>query len=381
MNRISEKIEELKKEGLFRRLKTAVKTSSARVDFGSGELINFSTNDYLGLSGNKRVIERAKQFADQYGAGARASRLIAGTTKAHTDLEVEIAGFKKTDAAVVFPSGYMANLGLINSLVQKDDVLIIDRLNHASIIDACRMNPARLFVYHHKDTEMLEKILKRCGRYRSRFIITDTIFSMDGDMAPLKGVAELADKYDAYIIADEAHASGIFGADGTGICEYLEVGGGRVFAMGTLSKAIGSQGGFVAGPEELADYLINSARPFIYTTGLAPACCGAAIESLRIIKENSKPRENLLKNAGYLREKLKKIGFDTLDSCSQIIPVLTKDLSLTVGLSAKLFEKGVYVPPIRPPTVPEGMCRLRISLSAEHSLEDIDYLLGCLSAC
>lgn len=375
---LENKLDELKSKGLLRLLKEIDNKSSTEIIFGGRKYINFSSNNYLGLSSDSRIKKKAAEGIDMFGVGSGSSRLVAGSLKAHHILERVLAGFKQKERALVFPAGYMANIGLVCSLAGKGDAVIMDRLNHASIIDAAKLSGARIFVYPHKDMDALEKALKRTGSYSSRLLITDSLFSMDGDMAPLEDISVLTEKYGASLMVDEAHATGVFGRNGRGVAEYLGIEDRLEFSMGTLSKALGCQGGFVAGKGELISYLINTARSFIYTTGLAPSICWAACEAIRIIEEEPQRREGLLKKSEHLRKKLKENGFNTLDSCSQIIPVLTGDIKTTITISDKLMVKGIFVPPIRPPTVPEGMCRLRISLSSEHTYEQIDHLIGSI---
>ncbi len=284
----------------------------------------------------------------------------------HEQLESKIAQFKGREAAIVFPTGYMANVGAITSLVDENDTIIIDRLNHASIIDACRLAKAKLQVYGHRDIVALETILKRSAKFAKRLIVTDSLFSMDGDIAPLPEIINLAKEYNAITMIDEAHATGVIGARGKGLEEHFNLVGKVDIVMGTLSKALGSLGGFVAGSQPLIDYLRNKARSFIYTTALPPASCAAALAAFEIICGDDSLLASLKRN-----EKLLKAE-------TPIIPIITHDAEMTMTLARQLFEKGLFVSGIRPPTVPEGESRLRITVTAQHSKEEIECLVSSL---
>jgi 8-amino-7-oxononanoate synthase len=331
-------------------------------------ILNFSTNNYLSLSEDPRVRSAAAEAAQKYGAGGTSSRLIAGTTDLHAELETALASFKRTEAALVYPSGFQTNIGVISALLGEGDCVIMDKLNHASLWDAAKLSKARVFVYEHRDMDSLDKVLARTKEYKKKLVVTDSLFSMDGDLAQLDDIAALANQYGCWTMTDEAHSTGIFSENGK-----IDI------IMGTLSKALGSQGGFVCGSKDLIEFLVNKSRSFIYTTALAPACAGAALESIKIIREEPGRGKSLLERSAALRAKLKAKGFDTLDSESQIIPVMTGDVAATLALSDKLLSKGIFVPAIRPPTVPEGKCRLRVSLTYSHTEEDIDKLLTGLS--
>ena len=361
---INKELKFLKNSLLYRSLRTISKTNGRFIEIDGKEYINFCSNNYLGLANHPKVIEAAQAACKEFGAGSGASRLISGNTVLHEELERKLASFKGRKAAIVFPTGYMANLGIITSLVDEKDTIIIDRLNHASIIDACRLSKAKLQVYPHKDMQTLEKILKRSVKFKKRLIITDSIFSMDGDIAPLPQIVKLAKEYKAITMIDEAHATGVLGTRGKGLEEHFGIEGQVDIVMGTLSKAIGSLGGFVAGSHELVDYLRNKARSFIYTTALPPSACAAAIAALEIIEEQPELRERLWENVKILKAK----------PASPIIPILIGDLGKTMEISAKLFERGIFLSGIRPPTVPEGECRLRLTVMAIHTQEDLDCL-------
>jgi len=363
---LEEQLKQLKEAGLYRSLKTITKTNGRFIEIDGKEYINFCSNDYLGLSHHPKVIEAAQAACKEFGAGSGASRLISGNTILHEELERKIARFKGREAAIVFPTGYMANLGVITSLVGEGDTIIIDRLNHASIIDACRLSRAKLQVYPHKDMAALEKILQRSTKFKKRLIVTDSVFSMDGDIAPLPEIAQLAKKYGAITMIDEAHATGVLGKTGRGAEEQFGIEGQIDIVMGTLSKAIGSLGGFVAGSESLIDYLRNKARSFIYTTALPPSVCAASIAALGIIESQPELIRNL------------RINSRLLGSETPIIPIIIKDLNKTMEISARLFEKGILASGIRPPTVPNNECRIRLTVTALHTKEDIECLASLL---
>jgi len=341
---IDQELAELKKTGLYRELRV--------VDRNKYKI--FCSNDYLGLSQHPKVKEQAIKIIKEFGFGAGASRLISGNTIIHEELEKRIAKYKDREAAIVFPTGYMTNLGTITSLVNENDTVIIDRLNHASIIDACRLSKAKLQVYPHKDMKSLEKILKRSDKYHKRLIVTDHVFSMDGDIAPLDEIVKLAKKYKAMTMTDEAHAIGLSSNKDIDI------------VMGTLSKAFGSLGGYVAGSHKLVDYLKNKARSFIYTTALPPAACAAAIAALDVIESQPELIKKLRMNSRFF-------GSET-----PIIPIIIGDADKTMTISQKLFEKGIFVSGIRPPTVPKGQSRLRITVTANHTKEDLECLASSL---
>ena len=363
---IDEELNSLKESGLYRSLKTIRKSDGRMVEIDGKTYLNFCSNNYLGLSNHPKVIEAAQAACKEFGAGSGASRLISGNTVLHEELERKIARFKGREAAIVFPTGYMANLGTISSLVDENDTVIIDRLNHASIIDACRLSKAKMQVYSHKDMKALEKALTKSEKFRRRLIVTDSVFSMDGDIAPLPEIVQLAKEYEAITMIDEAHATGVLGKTGRGAEEHFVIEGQINVVMGTLSKAVGSLGGFVAGSSELIDYLRNKARSFIYTTALPPSACAAAIAALEIIENEPELIENLRMNSRLL-------GSET-----PIIPIIIGDLNKTMEISAKLFEKGILASGIRPPTVPKNECRIRLTVTALHTKEDIECLVSSL---
>ncbi len=373
---LRQEIDALRDKGLERRLRIISSAPDRLLEIDNRTFLNFSSNNYLSLACHPEVKAAAAAAVERYGAGGTSSRLISGTLDIHAALESKIASFKHTEAALVFPSGFQTNTGIIASLLAAGDCVIMDRLNHASLWDGAKLSGARVFIYPHRDMNGLEKTLKRArAGYRRKLIVTDSLFSMDGDRAPLKDIVALARKHDAWTMIDEAHATGIFGAQGSGLAEECGVAGSVDIIMGTLSKALGSQGGFVCGSHDFIEYLINRGRPFIYTTSLAPANCAAALAAIGIVEREPGRRTALLEKARGLRAKLRAIGFSTGDSESQIVPFMVGPVTEAVSLSAQLWRDGIFAPAIRPPTVPEGECRLRFSLMSGHTEEDISRLV------
>jgi len=371
---IDQEIESLRASGLHRELRTIEKIDGSRITINGKEYINFCSNNYLGLANHPKVVEASQIAAKEFGTSAGASRLICGNLSIHQQLEEKLAKFKKRKAAIIFPTGYMANLGVISTLLDENDTVIIDRLDHASIIDACRLSKAKLQVYPHKDMQALEKVLSRSGIFKKRLIVTESIFSMDGDIVPLPEIIKLAKKHQAITMIDEAHATGVLGKTGRGIEEYFGVKGEVDIVMGTLSKALGSLGGFVAGSTKLIDYLKNKARSFIYTTALPPSACASAIAALEIIEAQPELVEKLRINSRLLKGKLSISSSDD----TPILPIIIGDPKKTMEISNLLFEKGFFISGIRPPTVPENESRLRITVSTIHSKEEIACLASSL---
>ena len=379
-NKIFSELTKIKKHGLLRTLVQLLPLQNSRAEISGKLLINFSSNDYLSLSKNPSVIESACSAAKEFGSGSCASRLICGNYSLHKELEEKLASFKGTESALVFPSGFQANCGTLSAIAGIGDCIIMDEYNHASLWEGAKLSKSRIFAYKHKNIESLEKILKRSKTYKTKFIVTDSVFSMDGDLAPLKEIFKLAKTYDATVIVDEAHAIGVFGKNGAGLCETLNIKEENALYLGTLSKALGSQGGFVCGSKELIEFIINRCRAFIYSTSLAPACAGAALKAIDLTIQSKKQRNDLLTKAQYLRNQLNQMGFDTLKSESQIIPILVGDSLKALDFSKILYENGIFAPAIRPPTVPDGTARIRISLNSSHTDEDIEKLIEAIQS-
>ncbi len=365
--------------GLARRLVPRRATAPSRLAQSGRFLINFGSNDYLGLAADPRVVAAARGAAEAFGWGAGASPLVTGWTEAHDELVVALARFERAEAAVLFPTGYAANFGTIAALVGKDDAVYSDRLNHASLIDGARLSRAAIRVFPHNDVGELEAMLIHDrGRFRRGLIVTDGVFSMDGDLAPLADLADLADRFGLALLVDEAHGTGVFGPDGRGAGSECGVADRVHVRVGTLSKALGSYGGFVAGSRVLIDWLINHARPLIYSTAFPPAAASAAREALAIAQVEPWRRARVRELGSRLRQELIACGFEVSPSDGPIVPVIIGEPDQAVALTKALHEHGLVVPAIRPPTVPEGTARLRITLSATHSDDDIETLVQAL---
>lgn len=340
------------------------------------KLLNLCSNNYLGLAADERLKRAAIRAIRIFGVGTGASRLVSGNIRLHQQLEEKLAKFKKQESCLVYPAGYATNLGIISVLAGRSDVVLCDRLNHASIVDGIILSRAELMRYAHTDLRALERLLRKSPKHKRKLIITDSVFSMDGDIAPVPGLLELARKHDCLLILDDAHATGVLGKNGRGALEHFGLNADeRIVQMGTLSKAVGCLGGFVCGSRDLIDYLVNRSRPFIFTTGLPAAICASALTAIGIIEKDAGLRRRLWENANFLRGGLKSLGFETLESETPIVPVLTKEPALTMEFSRRLFETGVFVQGIRPPTVPEGTSRLRVTVMATHTKKDLEFAL------
>ena len=379
MKYISDELNKIRETGLYRELKVIGNAQDSHIEIEGKTFLSFCSNNYLGLANNPSVVEAVKDAVEEYGWGAGASRLVSGNMTLHERLENVISRFKGKDTALVFPTGYMANLGAISSLVSKGDLVICDKLNHASIIDGCRLSGADFRVYAHCDMEKLENILRKSSRYNRKLIVTDSVFSMDGDLAPLPDIVRIADKYKAMVMVDEAHGTGVFGRNGRGVVEHFNLNNEIDIVMGTLSKAIGSLGGYVTGDNDLINYLRNKARSFMYTTALPPAVCAASIAAINLIKRDPSIRESLWHNVRFINDNLKSLDFNVISSESPIIPILIGDAQKAVDMSKSLYERGILIPAIRPPTVPVNSSRLRMTVMSTHTKEDLEILLEVLS--
>jgi len=339
------------------------------------EYVSFASNDYLGLAGDERLRRAAADAAMRFGAGSGASRLITGTTALHRELERRIARFKGTEDCVLFTTGYQAGVGAVTSLARAGDAVVLDKLSHACLVDGARASGARVRTYSHRDMDRLATALKKERASRRRLVVTDSLFSMDGDLAPLAEIVKLAREHDAMVLIDEAHATGTTGPGGRGLVAELGLAAERIAQMGTLSKALGAVGGFVAGSATLIDYLRNVARSYIYTTAPAPPALGAALAALDILESDEGARliENLRSNVAALAG-----ACPGLVAESPVVPVVVGDAARAVEAQGCLRERGMWVPAVRPPTVPRGASRLRVSLSAAHSDEDIARLAAAL---
>lgn len=370
-----EELQNLSRENILRRVLDRASAQGARVSIEGREMVNFASNDYLGLAAHPALLEAARRALDEFGLGSGASRLLAGGTAVHASLEARTAEFKGTEAALLFNSGYSANIGVIPALAREGDAIFSDELNHASLIDGCRLSKAKTLVYGHADAGHLEGLLKET-QARRKVVATDSVFSMDGDTAPLAEIYELCSKYGAILYIDDAHATGVLGGGRGSLAHFSLKPEPWVIQMGTFSKALGSFGAFAAGERGAVGWLRNSARSFIYSTAL-PACVAAASLAALEIAEKDAPRvESLWKNRETLFAGLKEMGLDTGGSETPVIPIIMKSVPEALGLSERLREEGVFAPAIRPPTVKEP--RLRLSVTAAHSEADIERLLSAL---
>lgn len=382
MHRI--RLDTLARRSLLRRLRTIDSAAGPEAEMEGRRVLLLASNNYLDLAAHPRVTEAASQAIRRYGVGAGASRLISGTLRPHRELEEHLAAFKRVEAALVFSTGYQANLGLVQILAEDRAFIYADRLCHASLIDACRLCSATLRVYRHRETSQLRRLLQRSARSqpgssRQALIVTDGVFSMDGDLAPLPDLLKAAAEARAVLMVDDAHGTGVMGAKGRGTVEHFGLEGHAIVQMGTLSKALGGFGGFVAGSRDLIEYLVNQARSFIYTTALPPAIAAAAKAALEVIEAEPERRERLWRLRERLVNGLRQLGFNTLDSASPIIPLMIGDANAALQLSDHLLEHAIYAPAIRPPTVPDGTSRIRLSVTAGHTPEQIDYVLEVLA--
>lgn len=376
---IDAELQQLEGAGLRRRRRIRQGPQGAVVVLDGRQVVNFGSNDYLGLAGDERL-KAAATAALEEGWGAGASPLVSGYSALHQKLETRLAEFEGAEGSLVFGSGFAANMGTMAALVGPGDGVYMDAKNHASLWDGARLSRADVRVYGHGDCGELERLLERGGRYRRRLIVTDSLFSMDGDLAPLGELVELAYRYEAMLLVDEAHATGVFGAGGRGAAEHLGVEKDIPVRIGTLSKALGSVGGFVVGSCRLIEWLVQRARPYLFSTAPPAAMAAAAMAALEIVQQEPSRRRSLLESAKYVRTELRRQGWRLGPSVSQIIPIIVGRAEMALELSAALADRGLFVPPIRPPAVPEGESCLRISLCASHSPGMIDALLEALGS-
>jgi 8-amino-7-oxononanoate synthase len=385
MRFIEQELDDRVRHGLYRVRRRIQSAQGARVCFHDREFVNFSSNDYLNLAGDPQLARAAAWAARRYGCGAGASALVSGHLPPLRSLERALADWEGTEAALVFSSGFAANLGVLSALAGPDDALFSDELNHASLIDGCRLSRAAVHVYRHLDVEHLQQLLQtKAGGARRRIIVTDSVFSMDGDFAPLADLLALARRFDCLLLVDEAHATGVLGEQGRGLTETVpdfarET--ARIIKVGTLSKALGAQGGFVCGSHELIEWLVNAARPYVFSTALAPPIAAAARRAVALVREEPERRRGLLCLSALLRDELESAHFPATGSACQIVPVIVGTARAAVGLSKRLEKLGLIVPAIRPPSVPDGTARLRISLGAGHTEDDVRRLVQALKEC
>jgi 8-amino-7-oxononanoate synthase len=371
-----QELSQLDERHLLRRLKVVDTFDGPRVRVNGRDMLLLCSNDYLGLANHPSLRKAAVRAMERYGFGAGASRLISGTSPMHQALEDRIARFKGTEAALVFNSGYAGNTGIVPAIAGTGDMILSDSLNHASIIDGCRLSKAEVRVYRHKDVGQVETLLKKGLNAKRKLIVTDGVFSMDGDIAPLKDLVYLAEKYEAILMVDDAHGVGVLGETGRGTAEHLGLSGRVPIQMGTLGKAFGSFGAYAAGSKDLINILINRARSFIYSTALPPSVCAASFAAIDIVEQDPERRDKLWKNRSQFVNGLKSIGINTGNSETPIIPIVIGDPGRALKAAERLLEYGIYAPAIRPPTVPVDNARIRTTVTAAHTRDDIDSALA-----
>ncbi len=372
MIELQQRLDELEHRSLRRRTRLVTGPQGPHVELDGRRVLLLCSNNYLGLAGHPRVREAAAAAALEWGVGAGAARLVSGTMVPHQELEERLAAFKGTEAALLFGSGYLANIGVLSALAGEGDLVLSDELNHASIIDGCRLSRAEIAVYRHCDAAHLEWILDRTERSRGTVIVTDSVFSMDGDIAPLGEIAEIAQRHGARLVVDEAHATGTVGPDGRGAVAAAGLAGQVDVVVGTLGKALGSYGAFAACSRTMADYLLNTARSFIFSTALPVPAVAAATAALTLIETEPQLVSSLADAAGTLRAALGRHGLDTGESTTQIMPVIVGEADVATRVSERVLQAGVFAQVIRPPTVPEGTSRLRLAVMAGHTAEDLE---------
>ena len=380
MTDLADRLDELRMRGLERRMRVVSGPQGPRVLLDGRPVLLLCSNNYLGLADHPRVRQSAAEAAMRWGAGAGASRLICGNMKLHRRLEERLAEFKGYPAALMFGSGYLANTGTIAALARRDEVVFSDELNHASIIDGCRLAQADTFIYRHCDLEHLAWGLREAAG-RGSLIVTDGVFSMDGDLAPLEGLMSLARQHDCRLMVDEAHATGAIGPGGRGSVAAAGLTGEVDIIVGTLGKALGGYGAYVCGREEIVDYLVNSARPFIFSTASPPPVVAAALAALELLESHPHRVERLADNAAVLRDGLATEGFDVDPDGTHIVPLIVGDAKLTMELCERVLERGVFAQGIRPPTVPDGSSRLRLAVMATHREAELRHAAKLIAAC
>jgi 8-amino-7-oxononanoate synthase len=366
---------ELERAGHWRSLRSMMSAPTGRVILEGREVISLASTNYLGLSTHPQVIKAASEAVREYGTGASGSRLIAGNSHLYGILESKIAAILNTEAALVFSSGYLANIGTIPVLVSEEDLILSDERNHISLIEGCRLSRATKRIYRHCDPQHLKELLSESSKFRRRLIVTDGVFSMDGDFPPLAEICEIAEAYDAMLLVDDVHGFGVLGNSSGGVVDYLGLGDRGIIQVGALSKAVGGVGAFVAGSQSLIDFLINRARGFIFTTGLPPGTLAAASAAIDLIRSNSELRQRLFANVHTLKTGLSEAGFQLLPNETHILPLILGEAKRTTQFAEALLNEGVFAPGIRPPTVPRGTSRLRITPTASHTREELEEAL------
>jgi glycine C-acetyltransferase len=372
-------LDALKQQNLFRRLRILEDEQKARTTFDGRSVVNLSSNNYLGLTTHPRLRQKAHEALDRFGAGSGSVRTIAGTMAIHVELEKRLAEFKKVEAVVVFQSGFTANAGTVSAILTREDVVVSDELNHASIIDGCRLSRAAIKVFPHRDVDAARRIVTALPRDQRKLLITDGVFSMDGDLGPLPQLCDLAEETGCIMMVDDAHASGVFGANGRGTIDHFDVHGRVDVQVGTLSKAVGVLGGYVGGSRALIDFLHHRARPFLFSTSHPPAVAAACIAALDVLLEEPQIIERLWDNTRFFKAGLQQLGFDTGLSESPITPVIAGDGATAMKLSDRLFAEGVFAQGIAYPTVAKDKARVRTIVTATHTREDLQFALDAFA--
>ena len=374
MKFLDEGIASLKETGLFNHIRAIDSAQGAWLRIDGQRVLNMCSNNYLGLANHPRLVQAAKDAIDQYGVGPAAVRSIAGTQTIHEQLDAEVAKFKKVEAALTLQGGFLANQAVIPNLVGRDDIIISDELNHASIIDGARLSRAKIQVFRHGDMAHLEELLQEEVSCR-RLVISDGVFSMDGDIGQMDKIVELCEKYGAISMVDDAHGEGVLGENGRGIVDHFHLHGRCDVEVGTFSKAIGTVGGFVAGSQRLIDFLKQKARPFLFSSALPAADVGATLEAFRLLGESDELVQKLWENGRFFKKGMQELGFDTGVSQTPITPVMIGEADVARKFSALLFEKGIFAMAIGFPTVPQGKARIRVMISAAHEQSDLEFAL------
>jgi glycine C-acetyltransferase len=372
---LGEELDGLKQQGLYRRLRVLQDEQKARTTIDGRTEVNLSSNNYLGLTTHPKLRQRAHEALDRYGVGSGSVRTIAGTMDIHMELERKLAEFKKTDAVVVFQSGFTANAGTVSSILSKEDVIVSDELNHASIIDGSRLSRATIKVFPHRDVDVARKVLSEIPPGPRKLLITDGVFSMDGDLGPLPALCSAAEEYGAIMMVDDAHASGVFGKNGRGTVDHFNCHGRVHVQVGTLSKAIGALGGYVAGSQNLIEFLYHRARPFLFSTSHPPSVAATCIAAIDLLMEEPGIIDQLWDNTRFFKAGLQKLGFNTGISESPITPVIVGEGALAMKLSDRLFQEGVFAQGIAYPTVARDKARVRTIVTATHTREELQFAL------
>jgi glycine C-acetyltransferase len=372
---LSDELDTLKQQGLYRPLRILESEQAAHATFDHKSVVNLSSNNYLGLTTHPKLRDAALDAVRKYGAGSGSVRTIAGTMELHMELERRLAAFKNVEAVVVFQSGFTANAGTVSAILTKEDVVVSDELNHASIIDGCRLSRAAIKVFPHKDADAARKIMTALPANQRKLLITDGVFSMDGDLGPLPELCTVAEEFGAIMMVDDAHASGVFGRQGRGTIDHFNCHGRVDIQVGTLSKAVGVLGGYVAGTRDFIEFLYHRARPFLFSTSHPPAVAAACIAALDVLENEPQWMHQLWDNTKYFKAGLQRHGFDTGRSESPITPVIVGEAPMAAQMSDRLFQAGVFAQSIGFPTVPRGQARLRTIVTATHTREDLDYAL------